>query len=435
MNSWQRCAGLLLGSFLALWDPARAWAQGAGVPTYTLDEAIRLALENDPAAVAAESGVSTARAGVLEARGAWLPTISLESSYANSSNQRFDQATGQLVSESYTARTQAGFDIFSGGRRYFQTRSANARLRAADAAYRAQRFQTILRTTEAFYATAAAAELVRVAERRLERARQQLAFAETRLEVGTATRSDLLRAQLEVGNAELALVDSESALRGARLNFGRRLGLEGGAEPADARLPERAPDLPPIEELARRAEYSSPDAVAARADLDTRRAERWSARSNYLPSLRLTGGYDWFAYEFPPDQRSWSLRLVASFPLFNGFQREAANARAAAALRTTEASARDASIAARIAAEDAAAEIASAERRVDIARRAVELAQEDLRVQEERYRIGNATIVELQTSQVALADAEAAFVQARQALAVAVARLEAVLGERIGQMP
>lgn len=54
-------------------------------------------------------------------------------------------------------------------------------------------------------------------------------------------------------------------------------------------------------------------------------------------------------------------------------------------------------------------------------------------MQEERYQIGNATIVELQTSQVALADAEVAYIRARQELAAAIARLEATLGERIGE--
>ena len=76
-------------------------------------------------------------------------------------------------------------------------------------------------------------------------------------------------------------------------------------------------------------------------------------------------------------------------------------------------------------------QIESAGRRVAIARRTVELAREDLRVQEERYQIGSATIVELQTSQLALAEAESGFVRSRQQLGVAVATLEAVLGERI----
>ncbi|HEX7051272.1 MAG TPA: TolC family protein [Longimicrobiales bacterium] len=423
--------GPLLGILLAVLRPAAVAAQTPEPVVVTLEQAVALALENDPAAVAAEAAVSMADAGVLEARGAWLPSITVSSGYANSSNERFDQATGRLVSESYTARAFANYEIFSGGRRFLEQRAAASQLDAADADLRAQRFRTILATTESFYGAAAADELVRLAGQRLERARQQLEFAQTRLDVGTATQSDVLRAQLEVGNAELAVVDAESARRSARLRLGRQLGLEHGAVPAETALPERAPDLPPLEELVRRAERSAPQVTAARAEVASRRAARWAARSSYLPSIGISGGYDWFAFQFPPDQRSWSLRLTASLPVFDGFRREAAGARAAAAQRTAEARARDAVIAVRVAVEDAAREIDAAERRIDIARRAVELAREDLRVQEERYRIGNATIVELQTSQVALADAEVAYVRARQALGVAIARLEATLGERL----
>ena len=44
-----------------------------------------------------------------------------------------------------------------------------------------------------------------------------------------------------------------------------------------------------------------------------------------------------------------------------------------------------------------------------------------------------ATILDLQTSQVALSDAEVAAVRARQTLGTAVARLEAILGRPINQ--
>ena len=81
--------------------------------------------------------------------------------------------------------------------------------------------------------------------------------------------------------------------------------------------------------------------------------------------------------------------------------------------------------------ESGVSEIASASRRAEIADRAVQLAQEDLRVIEERYGLGHATIIELQTSQVALADAEVAAVRSRQTLGTAVAQLEAVLGRTI----
>ncbi|HEX6068586.1 MAG TPA: TolC family protein [Longimicrobiaceae bacterium] len=400
----------------------------------TLEEAIEQALGTDPAAVAASGAEVASRAQLRQAWASYFPTLTLNSSYGNSSNQRFDQATGRLVSESYTAQITAGYDIFTGGRRVLQQRAARAEVVASSAEHRAQRFQTILNTERTFYAAAAGDELVMAAEQRLARARQQLSFAQVRLEVGTATRSDLLRAELEVGNAELAVLDAESARRSARLQLGRQMGRDEEVQPAPGALPDQAPDLPSVEALAERAERTAPTAVAARSTFEARRAASLSSMAAYLPTLRATGGYDWQAIEFPPDDRSWSLRLIASVPVFNGLQRETAVTQARVNARIASARARDAAIGARIAAEDAARELASAERRVEIAGRAVELAREDLRVQEERYQLGNVTILDLQASQLALAEAEVAWVEARQALATSIGQLEAVLGQTISEM-
>jgi outer membrane protein TolC len=405
-------------------------ARGQGDPgSVTHEEAIRLALERSPSAVAARGATRSAEAGVLESRGAWLPTLSANSTYSNSSNERFDQSTGRLVSESYTAQLSGGYDLFTGGRRIAGWQAASASLRAAEARERGQRYATILETTRIFYQAAAAEELLAAARQRLTRATRQREFAETRRLVGTATRSDALRAELEEADAELAVLDAESQLRTSRLALGRQIGRPGAVRPAAGALPEVPPALPPLAALVERAERSAPDAVAARAEMDRAGSEKLQAWGQYVPSLRLTGGYDWFSFQWPPDEESWSVRLIASLPLFNGFTREANLARAEAERRTAEAEARDAVLAARAAVEDAAGQVDTAGRRIEIARRALELAREDLRVIEERYQLGAATILDLQTSQIALADAEVGWVRARQELGEAVAALEAELGE------
>ena len=185
------------------------------------------------------------------------------------------------------------------------------------------------------------------------------------------------------------------------------------------------------DELVARARAASPSVVAAEENLTAARANRLSAWTPLLPSVRVSGGYDWFAFQFPPDRQSWALRVTASLPLFNGFQREAGIMRQNAQLRAAEARARDTDRLVRTQVRTAFRAVETAERQVQIADRGVTLAREDLRVQEERYQMGVATIVDLQTSQVALAEAEASAVVARQALGTAVAELEAILGERI----
>ena len=425
----RRCCTLAL--FLTL-TPALAAAQASdSARTVTLREAVRLSLENAPAMVAAEGALDVAEAGRLQARGTLLPSVTANGVFSNSSNERFDQATGRLVSQNYSAQLTGGYDVFTGGRRIAQLRGAGADVDAAQADVRAQRFATVLATTQAFYAAAAADDIVRAAAQRLERARQQMEFARTRLEIGTATQSDALRAELEVGNAEIALIDATTSLRNATLQLGRRIGEDAAVRAAPAALPSQAPPLPALAELVERALRTSPEVLAVEATLASRSADRLEAYLGYTPTVRLTGGYDWFAADFPPDQRSWNMRLTASLPVFNGFIREAAVQRAIAARRTAEAQARDAALAVRAAVEAAASAVSAAQRRVEIADRAIELAREDLRVQEERYQIGAATILDLQTSQVALTDAEVSAVRTRQDLGTAVAQLEAVLGETI----
>lgn len=418
------------GLALVLVSPLAAQDEPAA-RTLSLTQAVELASRHDPAYIAAEVDVMRARADRLQARGTFLPSVTANGFYSNSSNERFDQTTGRLVSESYTAQLQGSYELFAGGRRFLDNRAADRELDAARALHRARRFETELVATEAFYAVAAAIDLVDVATQRLERAEQQHEFARTRLELGTATTSDALRAEIEVANAELALHEARSALNVAAFDLGRITGLGGAVYAERHSLPEAAPDLPPLADLLALADQSAPGVVAAEAVESSARALRYAAMSSYLPSLRLTGGYDWFSFEFPPDQESWSMRLFASVPIFNGFQREAAVQRASATQDLAAAQARDARLAARAEVSAAAAEIELAEQRVAISTRTVALAEEDMRVQEERYRIGAATILELQASQVALAEAQISAVRSKQSLGGAVARLEAILGETL----
>jgi outer membrane protein len=68
---------------------------------------------------------------------------------------------------------------------------------------------------------------------------------------------------------------------------------------------------------------------------------------------------------------------------------------------------------------------------IDIARANLAAATEDLRVQQERYRVGAATILDLLTSQTALTQAEVNVVQTRFNYLNARAQVEALVGRRL----
>jgi outer membrane protein len=100
--------------------------------------------------------------------------------------------------------------------------------------------------------------------------------------------------------------------------------------------------------------------------------------------------------------------------------RNAAEARAADARRQA-----NANFTQQIAALEASAQ------QLAIAQASRAAAEEDLRVQQERYRLGAATIVDVLTSQVSLGQAEVSMVQARLAVLTAKAQLEALAGREL----
>src|SRR3989442_3755685 len=81
----------------------------------TLAEAVRRALEVQPAVIQARGDVRNASAGERAAWGAFLPTITTSSSAARSNVGRIDQVTGPALPPpyTYTLRLSASLDLFN----------------------------------------------------------------------------------------------------------------------------------------------------------------------------------------------------------------------------------------------------------------------------------------------------------------------------------
>ena len=77
------------------------------------------------------------------------------------------------------------------------------------------------------------------------------------------------------------------------------------------------------------------------------------------------------------------------------------------------------------------AQLDAARATIDITATSVAAATEDLRVQQERYRLGASTIVDVLTSQEALNQAEVDVVNARFNYLRAKAQLEALIGRTL----
>jgi outer membrane protein len=324
-------------------------------------------------------------------------------------------------------------DLFTGFRRGAQTRAARAGQTAAEASLVDARFQQALATTNQFFDALAAAQLVRVREASVRRAEEQLKVAVNKLRAGSATRSDTLRSRVTLGSANLDLTRARSDLATAQAGLARLVGEGGLLEAADDSAFYRLE--PPLDTVAIRteAEAQSPLVRSSLAEADAARAELSAAKSDYWPSLNLSAGTSWNAsrtndYDLL-NQRQLTLGL--RWNLFDRFDRELQIAQQSAGLDLADATAADAKR--QVASELIAtlAQLDAARAQIDITQTSVVAATEDLRVQQERYRLGASTIVDVLTSQEALNQAEVDVVVARFDYLRAKAQIEALIGRTL----
>jgi outer membrane protein len=407
----------------------------------TLADAIKLAERTQPSMVQAQGDVRTAAAQRRNAWGTFLPSLSASSSaseFFSEGTSRVDPITGQLTTGNSTNRSvstslSASVDLFTGFRRGAELQAAKAGQVQADASLVDTRFQQALATTNVFFDALSAAQLVGVREASVRRAEEQLKVAVSKLHAGSATRSDSLRSLVTLGTARLNLIEARTDLATAEANLARQIGDVGRIRAADDSSFHRVLTTIDTVGLRTEAESRSPRIQTAVATASVARANVRASRSAYWPSLTLGANTGWNAsrnndYDFL-NQRGVSLQL--SWQLFNRFDRELAIAQREASFDVAQATAEDERRAVQAELTARLAELDAAHSKIDITVTSVAAATEDLRVQQERYRLGASTIVDVLTSQEALNQAEVDVVNARFDYLRAKAQLDALIGRTL----
>ncbi|MCP3137797.1 TolC family protein [Pyxidicoccus xibeiensis] len=415
--------------------PAELRAMRA-VPSVSLEEAIARALKTNPQVAQAAGTVTTSEAAERSAFGAYLPTLSANASGSLASSERVDPETGAVSSgssDTYSAGLSAGWDVFTGGQRSATRKQTRAQSNAAEAQLTAQQSTAVFDVERSFYEVLRAAGLEDVARSRIERAKQNAEAAERRLAVGSATRSDVLRAQLDLTTARESLLTAQTQRSTASLALGRLIGEDGpvDAKPVDdsALKPLALTEEALVTEIVARA----PSVLAAEANLRANEAGVGVAKSNYLPTVQLSAGYDWFNQDLAVTggRTSWSVRLGLSYPIFDGFLREERVVRARTAASVSQTQLADTRRSVQSGVGQSLGQLRLAEERITLAEQSVQVAREDLKVQEERYRLGATTILELLTSQENVVTAETNLVSSRFDYRIARAELSALAGRSL----
>lgn len=412
-------------------------AQGSQATALTMEEAIEAALRHSPQLAQAAGAVANAEYSERTAWGSYLPNLSMSTGGSRRSSETFNPLTGAMdrsaAAVGYNAGLSTGVDLFTGGRRGADMQRARADATAADAGLIQQRFAVVLSAKRAFFEVLKADELIRVADSRVQRAREALEAAERRAQVGSATQSDVLRAQLEVANARQSLLQARNQKTNGGFALGRLVGLNGLVEARSEGPLKIAPLALDHDALAAEVLSQAPAVRTASASADAASASARAARAQYLPTISASGGYNFSNREisFGTSNKSWNVGVSLSYPIFNRFQRESNVGRANVQADIAAVQLADTRRAARADLERVLGSLELAQEQVTLTEEAVRVAEEDLRLQQERYRLGVSTILDQVTSQGNLVQAEVDRINARFDYQVALAELEALLGREL----
>jgi outer membrane protein TolC len=238
---------------------------------------------------------------------------------------------------------------------------------------------------------------------------------------------------VNLGNARLDLITTQVQLAAAEAGLGRLTGHTGRVHALDDSTFYRVQPVIDTQALRTEALSQSPRVRSAAASSAAARANVSASKAAYWPSLNLAANTGWNGSRNNDynllNQRQVSLSL--RWNLFNGFDRELTITQREADLDLAEATASDDQRAVEAELITGLAELDAARSRIEITAISVVAAREDLRVQQERYRLGVSTIVDLLTSQEALNQAEVDVVNARFDYLRAKAQIEALIGRKL----
>lgn len=471
--------------------PATATApQG---PVLTLDEAIDLARRNNPAFLQVVNQSRLSYAARRTAYGQLLPQLdaSFGSRYQQQGQQLFNGVPlgtqSDIVSSSYDLSLT--YQINSAT--FINPRLQTAAVNAAEADVSGARAQLRSDVTQQYLQVLQAQEKASLADTLVAAAAQQVELAKARAAVGSATQIDVQRAEVELGQQQVAAIRAHNDVEIQKLRLFQRLGVR---QPANVQLTTAFAVTPlsySVDSLLSLAHQQNPALRALRsrehvASLGVRRA-----RGEYTPTLSISTGWGGYtqqftnadflvessrnsllsqrasclttdslrvgaglpsiaaqcsAIDFTPamadqiraDNRQypfgftrspWALSAQLSIPIFNGFAREER-------LEQAMASRNDARNNVRAGELQLTADVTAAYLTLETARKTVALqeqnaakAKDELFLVEQRYRVGAATFLDVTQSRAAYEQAESDRINAVYDYHKAFAALESAVGQ------
>ncbi len=436
--------GLLAISMLTGLATTPAFCQEAGTPdaapavkTWTVDECLSRAMDNNPAIRSAREGLKVASGANLMTLSEFVPRLSWSTVYMKNNQAALGSLGSSIANlspsmysdEYYVSTLSADLTLFSWRLKPLRgTMRSNSRLARLQLA-QAQNDLT-LNVKRSFYTTIYAKQLLVIAKAAEDVAVDNLTTTENLYKVGRASSFDVTRARVRRVNAKTAVI---SARNYETVSFeGLRQVLSLPAEElldVKGEFPQ-APQDASLEDEIKAALQRRPELNGAKESENLAASARESARAGFLPTVFLGYSRSWTGLNLSTEgnYNAWTARAGISIPLFDGLN-SIGNLKARKAnLQQARERVQQTSDGVVMEVRQSYYSLANAKESLLAQKENVETAAENLRIAQERYKMGLLSQLELKDAELSLTDARTQETKALYDLTISRANLDRAAG-------
>ena len=420
----------------------------AATQVFTLEQAVHMALQQNPAFQTSTDEAEAARARMKQAQAAWFPRIDFHQDFTRGDNpvylfgakltqRQFSQADFAPSSlntpaplDNFQTRIDGQWLLFDSGQTQFHQRSAKRLVTAADFETEQARQDLILEVVRAYYGVLVLKENAKAADEAVKTAESSAQRMETMHTAGLLVDSDLLSAKVFVSQMKDRQNRAQNDLAAAEMQLAREMGMavDAPVEPA-ATLAEPGMPGKTIEEWMRIAMEQRPGLRAAQLEETAMGDETKAVKAEFGPKIGLFGSAERDAMALAGSSgTNWTAGARLEFNVFAGGAQKARLAEATANANRAKHNVEWFRSGVQMEVRKAYLDGNAAAQRAAAARDAAEQAKESLRIVQNRYEAGLTTVTELLRSQTSQLDAITGYLAALQDWQVSRAQLERAAG-------
>lgn len=419
-------AVLLSGSFFFI---GTGISSAEEVVDLTLDNSVQMALKNNRTIKQSYYDTDTARWALKEAKGQKGFTISWQGTAAAVGGSSYNEVMNDRDS-SYGNILEAAIPLYTGGQLENNIKANEIGVDISDLNLEDTKQQIKLDTTEGYYSILQNRNLVGVNQETVDQLQEHLNVVSARYAAGTVAKSDVLRSQTELADAQQNLVTAQNNYDLSMSSLNNIIGL-----PIQTKLNIKDElrytkyDLN-FSECVDTAMANRPDGIAAIKAIEQAQANVDMAKAGNLPQVEAYTSYtidgdDEFKDNFG-EQAQVGVR--ANWNIFDNNVTKAQVKQAESELYKAQENAQYVRENIQLEVHQAYLSLLAAEKNIKTTSVAVNQATEDYQIAQVRYSAGVGTNIDVMDASVALTTARTNYVQALYDYNVSKAQLDKAMG-------